>query len=317
MRNPNGTVPQVSVIMPVYNAAATVMRAIDSALDQGAVSVEVVVVDDCSKDDCVALIGTAYGGDARVRLLSTGRNQGPAHARNLAIREARGEWVALLDSDDKWLPGRLAALLGAADEADFVADQLLGYDAVAEEITGPFFHGAVPSGRLGFAAFAAPSPRYDCGYLKPMMHRAFLLEHDLLYREDLRHGEDFMLYAQALCLGARFVVIPEALYIYTTPVGRSSGAASPHSNTQYDDSRLREAVAGLAATFARTLSEADRRALAQKQSMLAIARDYLEFLARARRRDVLGALQIAWRKPAVVSLTLKNLTGRLRARVGA
>jgi len=95
----------ISVILPVYNRRDLVGRAIRSVLGQKYVDWEVVVVDDGSED------GTAEGiedefGDA-VRLLRKHRNEGVSAARNLGIREARGEWLALLDSDDEWLPQKL------------------------------------------------------------------------------------------------------------------------------------------------------------------------------------------------------------------
>jgi glycosyltransferase involved in cell wall biosynthesis len=97
--------PQVSVVMPAYNAAATIDAALHSALQQQGVALEVVVVDDGSQDDTVAR-ARAHG--AQVRVL-TQANAGPQAARNRAMAEARGRYVAFLDSDDEWLPGKLAA----------------------------------------------------------------------------------------------------------------------------------------------------------------------------------------------------------------
>lgn len=303
--------PQISIIMPLYNAAATVRRAIDSALAQNGWEIELVIVDDCSTDDSVALVRQAYGDDRRIRLISAETNQGPAHARNRAIEEARGEWIALLDADDAWTPDRLDHLMAFAAEADMIADRLVAYDAVAMETTGPFFRTPSPTGAVDFAGLVGLRGDFDAGYLKPIMRRSFLRENELRYRTELRHGEDFMLYATAMCLNARFVLVANAGYIYTTPIGRKSRARSPHSRTIFDDSALREAIVALGRTHASRLSRRDQKALRRRLWQFEIKKDYFDFLARLRRRDVGGALSVAARRPAVVTLAARNVLSRL------
>jgi glycosyltransferase involved in cell wall biosynthesis len=100
--------PLVSVVIPTYNRASLVTKAVSSALAQTYPSVEVVVVDDGSTDDTRDRLGREFGDDARVRTLHQ-RNGGPARARNAGFAEARGAYVALLDSDDRWHPWKLAA----------------------------------------------------------------------------------------------------------------------------------------------------------------------------------------------------------------
>jgi glycosyltransferase involved in cell wall biosynthesis len=99
--------PLVSVIVPVYNCAGFVREAIASVLDNDYEPLEVIVVDDGSTDDTVAAL-SAFG--ERIRVLRQ-VNAGPAAARNHAIRESRGEWLAFIDGDDLWLPGHPAHLL--------------------------------------------------------------------------------------------------------------------------------------------------------------------------------------------------------------
>jgi glycosyltransferase involved in cell wall biosynthesis len=100
--------PLVSVVIPTYNRASQVTEAVASALAQTYLSVEVVVVDDGSTDATRARLRRQFGGDGRVRILHQ-RNRGPAGARNAGFAEARGAYVALLDSDDRWHPWKLAA----------------------------------------------------------------------------------------------------------------------------------------------------------------------------------------------------------------
>ncbi|RDH88572.1 MAG: glycosyl transferase [endosymbiont of Escarpia spicata] len=94
---------QISVIIPTYNRVDTLPRALDSVLSQHLAADEVIVVDDGSTDETAELISRRY---PQCRYLHQ-PNQGVSSARNLGIREAQGEWIALLDSDDAWLPQKL------------------------------------------------------------------------------------------------------------------------------------------------------------------------------------------------------------------
>jgi len=96
--------PIVSVIMPVYNTAKYVQVAIDSVLAQTYADFELLIIDDDGSDNSIDLC-RAYD-DPRIRIISQ-QNRGLAGARNTGIRNARGQFVALLDSDDLWEPKKL------------------------------------------------------------------------------------------------------------------------------------------------------------------------------------------------------------------
>ncbi len=99
----------VSVVVPAYNRQKTIERAIASALQQNYPVHEIIVVDDCSTDNTVQIIQEFVKHDSRIKLLRHERNKGAQAARNAGIRNATGEWIAFLDSDDEWLPTRLQA----------------------------------------------------------------------------------------------------------------------------------------------------------------------------------------------------------------
>lgn len=101
------TTPLVSVIIPTFNRAHMLGDAIDSVLQQRDATFEVIVVDDGSRDDTARIVA-AYAG--RVRYVRQCQ-RGVAAARNAGARLATGRWLAFLDSDDYWLPGKLAAQL--------------------------------------------------------------------------------------------------------------------------------------------------------------------------------------------------------------
>jgi len=122
--------PRVTVLVPVYNRPGYVREALESALAQECPGgFEVLVVDDGSTDETPAVL--ASFGD-RIRVIRQ-ENAGPAVARNRAFDESRGEFVALLDSDDIWLPGKLAAQVALLDREPRAA---VAHSEVAEFFEG-------------------------------------------------------------------------------------------------------------------------------------------------------------------------------------
>jgi len=103
------TKPLLSVVIPTWNRAHVVCEAIESALNQRAGKIEVIVVDDYSTDGTVGLVKKTFGAGVRVLQLIDRRGQGAA--RNAGAVLATGEFVGFLDSDDLWLPGKLDAEL--------------------------------------------------------------------------------------------------------------------------------------------------------------------------------------------------------------
>lgn len=104
--------PDLSVVIPTWNRSADALGAVESALAQTGVTVEVVVVDDGSTDGTAEALAQRFGGDARVRVLRQA-NGGTARARNAGVAAARAPAIGLLDSDDRWEPGFAAARLAA------------------------------------------------------------------------------------------------------------------------------------------------------------------------------------------------------------
>ena len=102
--------PSVTVVIPCFNAAPFLRATLESALNQSHAPCEVLVIDDGSTDQSAA-IAASYG--PPVRVISQA-NQGESVARNRGIEEARGSWIAFLDSDDLWMPEKLERQLTAA-----------------------------------------------------------------------------------------------------------------------------------------------------------------------------------------------------------
>ena len=95
----------VSIIMPSYNTAPYIEETIQSVLNQTYTNWELLIVDDCSTDNTDEILSKIS--DPRIRLFKNEENSGAAVSRNKALREAKGQWIAFLDSDDLWMPKKL------------------------------------------------------------------------------------------------------------------------------------------------------------------------------------------------------------------
>ena len=131
-----GDAPLISVIIPTFNRASFISEAIDSVLQQSYQKIELLVVDDGSTDN-TAEIMSRYTADPRVRFFQQ-PNQGQSVARNLALQYAKGEFICCLDSDNRWLPGKLEkslAVFKQHPEVDIVYGDIVTIDENGDEIT--------------------------------------------------------------------------------------------------------------------------------------------------------------------------------------
>ena len=100
--------PLISVIIPTYNRAYCLKRAIDSVINQTFKNYELIIVDDGSTDHTQALLNSYQNQDCfQMKIHHLPKNKGVSAARNVGIMKAQGQWIAFLDSDDEWLPKKL------------------------------------------------------------------------------------------------------------------------------------------------------------------------------------------------------------------
>lgn len=118
--------------MPTYNSEAFVTESLDSVISQTFQSWELLVVDDCSGDGTRPIIERYEQLDSRIRLFCLPENSGPAVARNRALAETRGRFVAFLDSDDLWIPEKLERQL-AFMESQGAAMCFTSYETINED----------------------------------------------------------------------------------------------------------------------------------------------------------------------------------------
>ena len=107
-------IPTISIIMPAYNAEAYIRQAIRSVQEQTFKDWELILIEDYSTDNTLSLIQDAMAADSRLRLIQNPCNLGVSRSRNAGIDQAKGKWIAFLDSDDCWAPEKLEKQLAFA-----------------------------------------------------------------------------------------------------------------------------------------------------------------------------------------------------------
>jgi glycosyltransferase involved in cell wall biosynthesis len=211
--------PSVSVVIPAYNVAPYIGETLNSVFAQTFTDFEVIVVDDGSPDG-EELKRTLDPYVERVRYVRQ-ENRGAGAARNRGVREARGEFIAFLDSDDLWMPEYLGEQVRflRADGYDLAyADALLFGDS---PIAGKTYMQTSPSvGPVTFLSLV----RNDCNIITSgvVVRRSVLIKVGL-FNESLRNGQDFELWTRLARNGARLGYQRKVLLRYRCRKGSLSG----------------------------------------------------------------------------------------------
>ncbi|MEZ6028438.1 MAG: glycosyltransferase family 2 protein [Hyphomonadaceae bacterium] len=309
----------VTIVIAAWRAAGTIGRAVASALAQPEAA-EVVVVDDASGDGCATVTAAleADDGSGRLKVFALPRNSGPSAARNAAIRASKAAWIAVLDSDDFMQPGRLGKLLPMAG---------LGYDLLADDLLQvPDGHPASDGKPLWFRDDQTPVDinfgffidsnvtrasrmRRELGFLKPLVRRAFLEEHGLVYDETMRLGEDYDLYARALSLGAKMRLVPWTGYV---SVMRGNSLSLNHGRD--DLAALEESDDRLLASGRLSVSEAK---LVRKHRFTTRSRIvWIDFMARLKRKNLFGAAGVVLKDVRQAPYVMRGLGKIVTKRLG-
>lgn len=310
---PPATRPDVSFVMASYNAAPFLTDAVESALRQTGVIVEVLIVDDGSSDDSVAIADAIAWRDPRVRVFRTPRNLGPAGARNIGIAKARGAWLAVLDSDDLLHPMRSARLLAeaAASGADMIADDLLLFDHDRRGAPGLFLDAAraAAPGWIELGAYLDETRMFgrrpNLGFLKPMISLARLGESGIRYDESLRIAEDDALVIALLRSGARYRLLPQPYYFY-----RKHSSSISHRLSGPNIDRMRAAGERLRADLAGEASVAGP--LLRRDRALTRAWAFTHAIEALKARRIATALGLGLRHPGIVPMLRMPLAGAAR-----
>ena len=217
-----GTAP-VSVIIPAFNRADTLPRALRSVLMQSLRPAEIIVVDDHSAD-ATGAVGRKWG----ARVIRHQHNQGAAAARNTAIAAATQPWLAPLDSDDEWLPDHLATLWSLRGDHVLVAGNTVSWFDDSPQ-TPPMYAGTVRRRVQTLRSPAVLIPQNLIPASAVMVRREAVLAAGG-YNTELKYAEDWDLWLRVLEQGTARVT-PRPLSVYHRHSGQKSGHAVGPSET--------------------------------------------------------------------------------------
>ena len=207
----------VSIIMPSYNCGQFVEETIRSVQAQTYENWEIIFTDDCSTDDTIRLVSEMREKDNRIHLYQNKCNLGAAVSRNNALREARGRWIAFLDSDDLWKPTKLEKQMRFMEENNYKFSYTCYQEMDADgKLTGVEVSGPKHVTKAGMFAFCWP------GCLTVMYDATAV---GLIQIEDIKKNNDYAMWLK-VCKKADCYLLPENLAKYRR--GRS-GSVSSHS----------------------------------------------------------------------------------------
>ena len=204
----------VSIIMPSYNTGKFIKETINSVLNQTYNNWELIIVDDCSTDDTEEIVNAIK--DNRIKFLKNSTNSGAAISRNKAIKEAKGKWIAFLDSDDLWKKEKLEKQIRFMEENHYDFSYT-NYTEIEEEVNekGIKITGPKKITKTGIYNYCWP------GCLTVMYNAEKI---GLIQIEDIRKNNDYAMLLK-ICKKADCYLLDEELAMYR----KRSGSISNHS----------------------------------------------------------------------------------------
>ena len=208
----------VSIIMPSYNTGRFIKETIESVLAQTYSDWELIIVDDCSTDNTDEVVGE-FLSDERIRYIKNDTNSGAAVSRNRALREAKGKWIAFLDSDDLWEPEKLEKQIAFMRDNDYHFSYT-NYTEIDEEskplgrrVTGPWRISKL--GMYSYCWMGCLTVMYDAETV------------GLVQIADIKKNNDYAMWLK-VCKKAKCYLLDETLARYR----KRSGSISNHGYTK-------------------------------------------------------------------------------------
>ncbi len=290
----------VSFVIASYNSGNFLVPAVLSALGQSGVRVEVIIIDDGSTDGSLEVAQELSKQDDRVRVIRTAVNSGPGGARNLGLHEMRGNWYAVLDSDDLIKPERSRYLIdvATANNADLIADdleifgdevtthRLVNFDIEEDqfEVTlDSYFERSLLFGKR---------PGY--GFLKPMIHSRVIRAETLRYDERLRVGEDDELIVRLLASGYRYLLVNRPFYMY-----RKHGHSISHRLSVKNAQKMVETEHKIQKRLG---EQAKSKLYRRRYASIKTGLSFVESIEKIKSGALFSAISILLRRPAAILL---------------
>lgn len=204
----------VSIIMPSYNTGKFIEETINSVINQTYNNWELIIVDDCSNDNTDEIVKSIE--DSRIVYLKNEKNSGAAVSRNKALKEAKGRWIAFLDSDDLWVPQKLEKQIKFMKENNYYFSYT-NYIEIDEngnhngrKVTGP--KKITKTGMFNYCWPGCLTVMYDANKI------------GLIQIEDIKKNNDYAMWLK-VCTKADCYLLDEELAMYR----KRSGSISNHS----------------------------------------------------------------------------------------
>lgn len=205
----------VSIIMPSYNTGNYISKTIQSVIEQTYQNWELIIVDDCSTDNTDEVV--ALFTDERIRYLKNEKNSGAAFSRNIALKEAKGKWIAFLDSDDLWKSQKLEKQINFMNANNYFFSYT-NYEEIDEmgNKNGMIITGPKKITKIGMFNYCWP------GCLTVMYNSSVI---GLIQIEDIKRNNDYAIWLK-VCQKANCYLLDETLAEYRR--GRC-GSISTHN----------------------------------------------------------------------------------------
>ena len=216
-QNP-GNIARISVVVPCYQSAATIGRAIMSVAQQRVPAFEVIAVNDGSNDGTIEVLRSLKGSfsDGCLRIVDLGQNQGPSFARNVGWNAASGDYVAFLDADDAWHPGKL----------EIQGRFMLEHPEVA--LSGHLFKLGGEAAEINSQPIAIPVSAWQLLWRNRFVTPSVMLRRELPFRFRVgqHHMEDHRLWLEIAFAGLRVMRLEAELAVLFKPAFKISGQSA-------------------------------------------------------------------------------------------
>lgn len=303
----------VSVVIAAYRAEETLGKAIASLQAQTMQDWEALIIDDASDDGTYEFALKLAESDHRVRVFQLKENGGPSAARNVGIQNAIGQWIAVLDADDRFTSSRLQDLLSAAQSTpcDVLFDNMTSATSDLEYPSFPYWPGwrdkprVISITEMIRGCSGAVSPTYSI--LKPFIRRSFLLEKGIGYSPALRQGEDVHFHLTMMLSGAITKRLSSIGYLYTQP----EKANTSHASKSNINHRLKSTQM-IKSTWWKSLSVSQKFWLMVRLNNVKYIDQYAKFRDEIISGHYLSAIALATKTPWVLLKVVLLIVRRLR-----
>jgi len=290
--------PEVSVVIPAFNAVRTIGCTIESVLSQSLSDLEIIVCDDVSSDKTHDVLSRIS--DKRLRIIRNTDNLGPGPTRDRAIAISRAPWIAVIDADDIWQPNRLEKLLQAAGADTNVMvfdDIMICHDVNNKLVPWRPLHGRRDVRDVCLEDYL----RSDRLLIKPIIP-AHIVKKNQLRHSNRRFAEDAEFFIRVALAGARLRYLPEPLYLYRIAPGSATAVAS-------DTSLMRRCLEDC--MHIDNIPETVQRALMDKIAALRVNESLYKLAAICRQYDFGQAIKLIRQEPKLLRILPRRLSKHL------